>query len=98
MDAWKGQQTVSDLTWGRWKMTWGNRYGAPETEEEAGEIPRGRPADIFSLGAVLLEMLLASHDRRSCPSDKDDDGNKPKLGPVLESKLGSQKNATAKSY
>jgi len=56
IDAWKAEQTTAPK-WARWKTA---TYSAPEVGE--GGI-RGRSADIFSLGAVFLEMFLAHSDK-----------------------------------
>jgi serine/threonine protein kinase len=85
MDAWRAQQqTTVNRKWAA-----SGRYVAPETEADK---PRSRAVDIFSLGAVLLEMLFA----RQNGSGND---NGPNLRPKLESKLrvGSQ-SGTVKSY
>jgi serine/threonine protein kinase len=86
VDAWRTQQTTINMKSGRWRMTACGRYGAPEAgqEQEVG-VRRGRAADIFSLGAVFVEMVLANCNDRQ------------ELGPALESVLRSQ-NSTAKSY
>lgn len=104
MDAWSARQTTRavNLKWGRWKVSAGGRYGAPETEEsgpgsESGGFHRGRAADIFSLGAILLELLLASHDRRNNRSDTNGYGARLSLSEQLEETLHPP-TGTVKSY
>ncbi|KAM7195327.1 hypothetical protein V8F20_007546 [Naviculisporaceae sp. PSN 640] len=60
LNAWKTQKKV-----GRRKtMAAGYYYSAPEVEERGPDaVPPGRATDVFSLGVVFLEMLLAYHNQ-----------------------------------
>lgn len=81
MNAWKTQPRLA-----RWKKTAGY-YSAPELEEQGPvSVPCGRAADIFSLGVVFLEMLLAhrTFESRRRLSFADSKGESPGNAPFAD--------------